>query len=138
MPFCEGLVKPVRKVKESAARMEKIPYTMVLHNHLDGADTRFATMSGPLVKDPLEKFLGVIRIGTYQAASEDSRWGYEPVLDSWPDVDTESVSIDYRSSDEGSKYQDHPYYQKHNEVVSVLLRNLTGYKIVYGTRIMYD
>ena len=34
--FCEGLGISGRKVKESAARMENIPSTMVLHNHVDG------------------------------------------------------------------------------------------------------
>ena len=55
-----------RKVKESESRMEKIPYTMVLHKHIDGSDTRFATMARPLMKKPLEKWLGVIRRGTYK------------------------------------------------------------------------
>ena len=44
LPFCEGLGMPGRKVKELAARMEKIPSTMVLHKHVYGADTIFATM----------------------------------------------------------------------------------------------
>ena len=52
-------------MKESAARMEKIPSTMVIHNNVDGADNRFSTMSGPLVNNPLEKWFGVIRRGTY-------------------------------------------------------------------------
>ena len=52
-------------MKESAARMEKIPSTMVLHNHVDLIDIRFATITGPLVKNILGKWLGVIRIGTY-------------------------------------------------------------------------
>ena len=56
--------------------MEKIPSTMVLCKHVDGADTIFTTMSEPLVKNPLGKWLGVIRRGSYQAASEDSRWEY--------------------------------------------------------------
>ena len=38
--FCEGLGRPGRKVKESAARMEKVPSTMVLHKHVALA-TRF-------------------------------------------------------------------------------------------------
>ena len=61
--------------------MENIPSTMVLQNNVDGADTRFSTMAGPLAKNPLEKWLGVIIIGSYQAASEDIRWVYDPVSD---------------------------------------------------------
>ena len=85
--------------------MDKIPSTMVLHKHVDGADHIFATMSGPLVKYPLEKFLGVIRIGTYQAESEDIRCLYEPVSDLWPYIETGSSSSDDGSSDEGIKDQ---------------------------------
>ena len=68
--FCEGLGRTRRKVKESAASMEKIPSTMVIHKHVDGSDTIFFTMAGPLAKNPLEKWPGVIRRGTYQAASK--------------------------------------------------------------------
>ena len=50
MPFCEGIGRPGRKVKELAARMENISSTMVIHKHVDGAGTIFTTMSGPLVK----------------------------------------------------------------------------------------
>ena len=68
--------------------MEKLPSTMVIHKHVDGVDTIFTTMSGPLVNKPLVKRLGVIRRGTYQAVAEDSRWAYEPVTYFCPDVDT--------------------------------------------------
>ena len=68
-------------MKESAARMEKIPSTIVLHKHVDGGGTRFTTIVGPLAENLLEKLLGVIIRGTYQAAYEDSRWEYEPVYD---------------------------------------------------------
>ena len=56
--------------------MEKIPPTMVLHKNLDAKDTIFATMSGPLVKNTLEEWLGVIRSVSYQEAAEDSIWEY--------------------------------------------------------------
>ena len=41
LTLCEGLERPGRKVKESAASMEKIPSTMGLHKNVDGADTIF-------------------------------------------------------------------------------------------------
>ena len=41
-------------MKEPAASMEKIQYTMVLHKHVDGADTMFSTMELQLVDNPLE------------------------------------------------------------------------------------
>ena len=74
--FCEGLGRPGRKLKESEAMMENIPPTMVLHKHVDEADTRFSTMEGPLTNNNFGGYLGVIRGGTYQAASEDIRWAY--------------------------------------------------------------
>ena len=61
-------------MKGSASRMEKIPSTVAIQKNVDGADTIFYTMTGPLVENPLEKWLGAIRIGTYQVASEDIRW----------------------------------------------------------------
>ena len=73
--------------------MENIPSTMVLHKNLDGAETIFATMKGPLENNPLEKWLGVIRRGTYQEESADSRWAYEPVSDLWPYIETDSDYI---------------------------------------------
>ena len=88
--FCEGIGRPGRKVKESAARMENIPSTMVLHKHVDGSDTTFLTMSGPLVNNPMEKWLGVIRKGSYQAAAKDRRWAYDKVSELYPDIDPDS------------------------------------------------
>ena len=73
--------------------MEKIPYTMVIHKYMDGVDTRFSTMAGPLANNNLGKWLGLIRRGTYQAASEYIRWAYEPLTYLWPDIEPNSDSI---------------------------------------------
>ena len=81
---------------------------MVLHKHVDGADTRFYTMSGLLANNTLENWLVVIRIGTYQAVSEDSMWEYEQVHDLWPDIEPDRDYIDDGSSDKGSNYQENP------------------------------
>ena len=91
--------------------MENTPSTMVLHKNVDGADTIFATMVGPLTKNTLGNFLGVIRRGTYQAASEDSRCKYEPVYYLWTDIEPNSDSSDDGSSDEVRKYQENSYDQ---------------------------
>ena len=48
-------MRPGRKAKESASSMEKIPSSMMLHKHVDGTDTIFATMKGPLANNPLGK-----------------------------------------------------------------------------------
>ena len=64
-----------------------------------------------MAKNLLEKWLGVIRRGNYQAASEDSRWEYEPVSDLCPDIYPNSDSSNDGSSDEGIKDQENPDYQ---------------------------
>ena len=91
--------------------MEKIPSTMVIHKHVDGVDSRFTTMKGTLVKNQLVKWIGVIRRGSYQAASEDSRWEYYPVSNLWLDIEPDSDSSNYGSSYEVVKYQENPDYQ---------------------------
>ena len=83
--------------------MEKIPTTIVIHKHVDGAYTRFSTMEGPLTNNPLGKWFAVFRRGTYQAASEDTMWTYKTVSDLWPDVDPDNDYINYGSSDEVEK-----------------------------------
>ena len=67
---------------------------MVLHNHVDRSETRFDTMEGTLVNNTLWKWLGVIIRGTYQAASEYSRWQYKLVYYLWPNIDPDSDSSD--------------------------------------------
>ena len=76
---------------------------MVFHKHLDGADTIFFTMAGPLAKNLLEKWIGLIRRGIYQEESEDSIWEYEPVYDLWPDIETDSYSSNDGSSVKGGE-----------------------------------
>ena len=103
--------------------MENIPPTMVIHKHIYGVDTRFSTMERPLEYNPLEEWLGVIRRGTYQAASEDIRWAYEPVSNFWPDIESDSDSSNGGSSDEGSKYQENLEDQEQEEVVLFTHKN---------------
>ena len=82
--------------------MEKIPSIMVLHKHVEGSDTIFSTMSVSLINNPLVKWIGVIRRGTYQAASEDIRWAYEPASYLCPYIESDSYSRNNGSIDEGS------------------------------------
>ena len=71
---------------------------MVLHKHVDAADTISAIMEGPLVNNSLIKWLEVIIRGNYQSADEDIRWVYKQVLYLWPDVELGSDSSGYGSS----------------------------------------
>ena len=91
--------------------MENIPSNMMFHKHVYGMETIFSTVEGPLVDNTLEKYLGVIRRGNYQAAYEDSRWEYVPLSDLWPYTEHDSDSSDDESSDEGRKDQENPYTQ---------------------------
>jgi hypothetical protein len=65
LPFLDGLGSTGRQVKESAARMERIPSTLVVHKRPDGADTCMASMQHPLVNNPVQKWLGGIDSGAY-------------------------------------------------------------------------
>ena len=76
LPFCEGPGRPGRKLKGSATATKNIIFTMVIFKKLDRVDTGFTTMSVPLVKNPMEKCIGVIRIGTHQAKYEERSWAY--------------------------------------------------------------
>jgi hypothetical protein len=69
LPFLDGLGSTGRRVKESAARMERIPSTLVVHKGPDGADTRMASMRRPLVNNPVQKWLGAIYSGAYRPAA---------------------------------------------------------------------
>ena len=93
-------------MKESAARMENIPSTILLHKHVDGEYTIFSTMTRPLANNPLEKCLGSNRRGTYQSAYEVIRCVYEQVSGLWPDIEPDSDSSDGGSRNEGRKYQE--------------------------------
>ena len=103
--------------------MGKIPSIIVTKKHVDGADNIFATTEEPLANNLLVKCPEVIIRGTYQEASEDSRWEYEPVYDLWQDIEPDSESSDGGSSDEGIKDQDNTYDQEQEEVVLVPRRN---------------
>ena len=49
--FGEGLGTNRRELNESEASMKNIPFTIVLHKHVDGYFTLFNNMAGPLVKN---------------------------------------------------------------------------------------
>ncbi len=94
IPFCRGLGRAGRRVKAPTARMERLPSTLVLHKYADGADIRFASMQGAMRTNPLEKWLRVLRHGTYDRAGDDEVFAYERVADLWPDEDLDSDDSD--------------------------------------------
>ena len=98
--------------------MENTLSTMVLHKHVDGEDTRYATISGTLVNNPLGKCLGVIIRGTYPEEAENSWWECEPVSGMWPDIYPYSDSTMDFFCDEGIKYLENLNNQEHQKVLS--------------------
>ena len=68
----------------------------------------------------LEKRLGDIRRGAYQAAYEDSRWAYEPVSDLWLDIEPDIDYSNYGSSNDRNKDQENPDDQEQEYLVLVL------------------
>ena len=57
LPFCEGLGRPGRKLKEFVVRTEKIPSTTVINKHVDEAYTRCDTKSGSFLNNTLKNYL---------------------------------------------------------------------------------
>ena len=103
LPFLRGLGRPGKIRKENAARMTKLPSTLVLHKPADGADSRFSTLAGPFSQTPLAKWLGVLRCGAYQQAQGDPEWAFEPLASMWSDEldpDYDSDDSDYVPSDD--------------------------------------
>ena len=83
--------------------MDKISFTVVLHNHIDGVDTHFANISGPLAKNLLGVWLVLNLRGAYDAAAGNIMWAYEPVSEFWPDTDLVSDSSDKDLGEENSQ-----------------------------------
>ncbi len=100
IPFTRGLGRPGRRVKEKAARMERIPSVVVFPKLVDGADTRFASMNGPLVSNPLERWIRVTERGKYVKADQDENYAFEKVASIWDD------EVEEPSSDEDSENEE--------------------------------
>jgi hypothetical protein len=90
LPFLDGLGSTGRRVKESAARMERTPSTLVVHKRPDGADPRMASMRHPLVNNPVQKWLGAIDSGAYQPAAPTGNHAFVKIEDMWSDPVDES------------------------------------------------
>ena len=82
-PFLQGMGIPGRIIKENAAHIEKLPSTLVLHKHTDGADSRFAAMHRDLSNASLQKWLGIPRYGGFQLAAVDPSWAFVPLTSMW-------------------------------------------------------
>ncbi len=90
LPFLDNLGSMGRRIKESAARMERNPSTLVIHKRPDGADTRMASMRHPLVNNPVQKWLGAIDSGAYRPAAPNENQAFVKIEDMWSDPIDES------------------------------------------------
>ena len=70
-------------MKESAARLTKIPSTLVLHKPTTGIDTRLATYRHAIVDNPLENILGLHEPGRYRQANPEQPFAYDKIEDMW-------------------------------------------------------
>jgi hypothetical protein len=105
LPFLEGLGVPGKRVKESAARMEKIPSTLILHKRPDGADTRFASLRRPLADSPLvQQWLGAVDNGEYQQAPALHNFAFDKIEDLWDEpVDDSDDDSEVEEEEENNR-----------------------------------
>ena len=98
LPFTDN-GKPGRIVKESSARMEKIPSTIIVHKRADGPDTRLASLQSPMSPHPLENWLGILKPGTYKAAEPNKDFAFVKIEDMWSDEELEEDDSDQEEND---------------------------------------
>ena len=88
LPGVQGAGRRGRVTKESAARLTKIPSTLVLHKPAEGIDTRLATYRHAIVDNPLESILGLHEPGRYKQAEAHRPFAYDKIEDLWQeDID---------------------------------------------------
>ena len=88
LPGVQGAGRRGKIMKESAARLTKIPSTLVIHKPAAGADTRLATYRHAIVDNPLENILGLHEPGRYRQAEPERPFAYDKIEDLWQeDVD---------------------------------------------------
>jgi len=85
LPFLHGMGQQGHLRKKSAARMTKIPSTLILHQKPDGVDSRLMRMNGTLAESPLEKWLGLLKCGSYESATSDKTYAFEKFDSMWTD-----------------------------------------------------
>ena len=83
MPGVQGAGRRGRVTKESAARLTKIPSTLVIHKPTTGIDTRLATYRHAIVDNPLENVLGLHEPGRYRQAAQAQPFAYDIIEDLW-------------------------------------------------------
>ncbi|KAI2508403.1 hypothetical protein MHU86_6077 [Fragilaria crotonensis] len=119
LPGIRGAGRRGRITKESAARLTRIPSTLVIHKPTTGIDTRLATYRHAIVDNPLENILGLHEPGRYRQAEPEQPFAYDKIEDMWQeDIDnmphensesnSDSDDDDDSSGDDGDDNNDSP------------------------------
>jgi hypothetical protein len=132
LPFLDGLGSTGRRVKESAARMERIPSTLVVHKRPDGADTRMASMRHPLVNNPVQKWLGAIDSGAYQPAAPTDNHAFVKIEDMWSDPMDESEDEEEEAAPTRTSAEEPPVTRTEPKTRRHVLLQL--YRAIYQSR----
>ena len=107
LPGTQGAGRRGRITKESAARLTKIPSTLVIHKPTTGIDTRLATYRHAIVDNPLENILGLHEPGRYQQVAPDQPFAYNKIDDMWQeDIDNFPNAQAPHESDNNSSTSD--------------------------------
>ena len=86
--------KPHKPYVESAARLTKLPKTLVIHKHVDGVDSRWATLRHPFGLTPLHQSLRATGFGKFIRANPDQPWAFERIEDIWEGINATPTEID--------------------------------------------
>jgi RNase H-like domain found in reverse transcriptase/Integrase zinc binding domain/Reverse transcriptase (RNA-dependent DNA polymerase) len=109
LPFLQGLGVRGKLRKESAARMTKLPSTLVIHKRANGADTRFSQLNGPFEQMPLQKWLRAnTDPGAYTQTTQEHEYAFEPLRNMWSDHIDDASDGDDSSTDDNTTEQEIP------------------------------
>lgn len=115
LPGTEGQGRQGKVVKESGARLEKIPSPLIIHKPTNGIDTRLATYHHAIVDNPLEQVIGLFQHGRYVPANPTAPYAFERVEDIWQEDTQHSDDENDTSSDNDGAEDDSQYNTQYGE-----------------------
>ena len=92
LPLSKGQGRVGKPYPESAARLEILPSTLLLHPQTHGTDNRLAYLHFGQVPDPLSNIFGADDFGSFQQADERRPYAYDRIADLWPSLDSIHLS----------------------------------------------
>ena len=94
LPFhSSGPGSPHQPYVESVARLTKLPKTLIIHKHVDGVDTRWATLRHPFGLTPLHQSLRATGFGKFIKANPTQPWAFEKIEDIMEQLGATTVDI---------------------------------------------